>query len=179
VGNAQEQEGSQWESTQSHPVNVLLCIVPIDGPKSFKRTEAATVTFQKGNSRRPEGSKNKTTKAIALQIAATRKPPLEAMLDVMDCYYRRWKRAEEDTDRTRAAEMTLRAATLAAPYVHARKLIVEEDVPIAVNIIDRREMGRVITVNGNGSNGSNGHGPIGHGSNGHGANGNGSATDLN
>jgi ATP-dependent DNA ligase len=28
------------------------------------------VTFQKGNSGRPKGSKNKTTKAIALQIAA-------------------------------------------------------------------------------------------------------------
>jgi hypothetical protein len=35
--------------------------------------------------------------------------------------------------------MTLRAATLAAPYVHARKLIVEEDVPIAVNVVDRRD----------------------------------------
>ena len=45
------------------------------------------MTFQKGNSGRPRGSKNKTTKAIALQIAATRKPPLEAMLDAMDYYY--------------------------------------------------------------------------------------------
>src|SRR6516164_1409210 len=70
-----------------------------------------------------------------------RKTPLEAMLDVMDYYCRRWTRAEDDTDRTRAAEMTLRAATLAAPYVHARKLIVEDETPVAVNVVDRREIG--------------------------------------
>ena len=138
------------------------------------------MTFQKGNSGRPKGSKNKTTKAIALQIAATRKPPLEAMLDVMDYYYRRWQRAQEETDRQRAAEMTLRAATLAAPYVHPRKIIVEDETPVAINVVDRREIGRVINVNGNGSgNGSNGHGGNGHGSNGSNGHGNGSMTDLN
>jgi hypothetical protein len=82
--------------------------------------------------------------------------------------------------------MALHALRLAAPYVHARKLILEEDTPVAVNVIDCREMGRVITVNGNGSNGRgpNGHGS--NGSNGHGSNGpnghgngNSSMTDLN
>ena len=126
------------------------------------------MTFQKGNSGRPKGSKNKTTKAIALQIAATRKPPLEAMLGVMDYYYRRWQRTQEETERQRAAEMTLSAATLAAPYVHPRKLVIEDETPVAINVVDRREIGRVINVNVNvnGSNGSNGHGPNGHGSNG-------------
>jgi uncharacterized membrane protein YgcG len=126
------------------------------------------MVFQKGNPGRPKGSKNKATKAIALQIAATRKTPLEAMLDVMDYYYRRWTRAEEDTDRTRAAEMTLRAATLAAPYVHPRKLVIEDETVPTINVVDRREMG------GHGPNGSNGHGGNGHGGNGsnaHGGNG--------
>jgi len=162
----------------------LLCIAPINVPKSCKRTKAATVTFQKGNSGRPKGSKNKSTKAIALQIAATRKPPLEAMLGAMDYYYRRWHRAQEEPERQRAAEMTLRAATLAAPYVHPRKIIVEDETPVAINVVDRREIGRVINVNGNGSNGHGGNGSNGHGGNGHGSNGsnghgNGSMTDLN
>jgi class 3 adenylate cyclase len=75
------------------------------------------------------------------------------------------------------------------PWIGAKKVIIEEEVPIAVNVTDRREIGRVITVNGsnghgsnghggNGSNGSNGHGGNGHGGNGHGSNG-GSDASLN
>jgi hypothetical protein len=130
--------------------------------------------FAKGNPGRRHGSRNKTNAAIAQAIAATRKPPLEMMLDIADYYYRQWVQAKEAPERRFAAELTLQASRLAAPYVHARKIIVEEDTPVAVNVVDRREMGRVIAVNG-----SNGHGPNGHGSNGHGPNGNGSATDLN
>jgi hypothetical protein len=93
-------------------------------------------------------------------------------------YYQRWSETKESKEEEavcrRAAEMALHASRLAAPYVHARKLILEEDTPVAVNVVDRREIGRVINVNGNGSNGSNAHG-----SNGHGPNGNGSATDPN
>jgi uncharacterized membrane protein YgcG len=131
------------------------------------------MTFQKGNPGRPKGSKNKATIALAMQVAAVRKTPLDAMLDVMDYYYRRWQRAQEEADRQRAADMTLRAAAMAAPYIHPRKLIVEEETAPTINVIDKREMGRMLTVNGSdghgGSNGSNGHG--GNGSNGHGGNG--------
>src|SRR6516164_9780310 len=74
-----------------------------------------------------------------------------------------------------AAELTLSAARQAAPYCHARKVIIEEETAPTINVIDKRDMGRMLTVNGSnghgGSNGSNGsHG--GNGStNGHGSNG--------
>jgi hypothetical protein len=141
--------------------------------------------FQKGNPGRPKGARNKTNVALAKAIAAaTPKTPLTVMLEVMTYYHQQWKKLEDGPDRRFAAELTLSAARQAAPYCHARKVIIEEDTPVAVNVVDRREMGRVIAVNG-----SNGHGPNGHGSNGsngHGSNGpnghgsgNGSMTDLN
>ena len=61
--------------------------------------------------------------------------------------------------------ITLSAARQAEPYCHARKVIIEEETTPTINVIDKREMGRMLTVNGNG-HGSNGHG--GNGSNGHG-----------
>ena len=74
-------------------------------------------------------------------------------------------------------------------YCHARKVIIEEETVPTVNVVDRRETGRLITNGhgsnghgGNGSNGSNGHGGNGHGgnsSNGHGPNGNGSSEAFN
>ena len=73
-------------------------------------------------------------------------------------------------DRRFAAELTLSAARQAAPYCHARKVIIEEETVPTVNVVDRRETGRLITNGhgsnghgGNGSNGSNGHGGNGHG----------------
>ena len=74
------------------------------------------------------------------------------------------------SDRRFAAELTLSAARQAAPYCHARKVIIEEETVPTVNVVDRRETGRLITNGhgsnghgGNGSNGSNGHGGNGHG----------------
>jgi hypothetical protein len=79
----------------------------------------------------------------------------------------------------------MKAATLAAPYCHARKVIIEEETAPVISVIDRREIGRMVTVNGSnghgGSNGSsNGSNGGGHGSNGsngsngsHGGNGHG------
>ena len=122
--------------------------------------------FKKGEGGRPKGSKNKVTAAVALQVLADRKTPLAMMLDIAEYYYRQWLEVKDGADRRFAAELTLAAARQAAPYVHAKKVIIEEDTPVAVNVVDRREIGRVITVNGSGSNGSNGHGPNGHGSNG-------------
>jgi hypothetical protein len=136
--------------------------------------------FAQGNPGRRHGSRNKTNVAIAQAIAATRKPPLEMMLDIADYYYRQWLQAKEAPERRFAAELTLQASRLAAPYVHAKKIVIEEDTPVAINVIDRRDMGRVIAVNGSnghGSNGSNGHG--GNGSNGHEPNGNGSSEAFN
>jgi hypothetical protein len=82
---------------------------------------------------------------------------------------------EDGPDKRFAAELTLSAARQAAPYCHARKVIIEEETAPTINVIDKRDMGRMLTVNGSnghgGSNGSNGsHG--GNGStNGHGSNG--------
>ena len=150
--------------------------------------------FKKGEGGRPKGSKNKTTLALAqrmqtsTQVLATRQTPLEMMLNIADHYYQRWRETkdskEDEAVCRRAADMALHASRLAAPYVHARKLILEDDIAPTINVVDRREMGRVIAVNGSnghrpnghGSNGSNGHGS--NGPNGHG-NGNGSMTDLN
>ena len=88
-----------------------------------------------------------------------------------------------------AAELTLSAARQTAPYCHARKVIIEEEIVPTINVVDVRETGRLITNGhgsnghgGNGSNGSNGHGGNGHGgngSNGHGPNGNGSSEAFN
>ena len=50
----------------------------------------------------------------------------------------------------------------------ARKVIIEEETAPTINVVDKREIGqigRMVTINGNGR-GSNGHG--GNGSNGHG-----------
>jgi hypothetical protein len=125
--------------------------------------------FEKGNPGRPKGSKNRVTAAVALQVLADRKTPLAMMLDIAEYYYRQWLEVKDGADRRFSAELALKASTLAAPYCHARKVIIEEDTPVAVNVVDRREMGRVITVNGSNGHGSNGHGP----------NGNDSAMDLN
>ena len=108
--------------------------------------------FRKGEGGRPKGSKNKVTKAIAQRIIATRKPPLELMLDVMDFYYRRWLEAEDGADKRFCAELALQAARLAAPYCHPRKLVIEDDAPVTVTVIDGRE-----PVNGHG-NGPNSNG---------------------
>jgi len=103
---------------------------------------------------------------------ATRKPPLEMMLDIADYYYRQWLHAKEAPERRFAAELTLQASRLAAPYCHTRKIAIEEDHPMTVNVIDRREVKQIIDVQPNGhANGhSNGH-ANGHGGNGHGSNG--------
>ena|SRR5215467_9039011 len=95
--------------------------------------------FRKGEGGRPKGSKNKVTKAIAQRIIATRKPPLELMVDVMDFYYRRWLEAKDGADKRFYAERALQAARLAAPYCHPRKLVIEDDAPVTVTVIDRRE----------------------------------------
>jgi hypothetical protein len=111
--------------------------------------------------------------AIAQAIAATRKPPLEMMLDIADYYYRQWVQAKEAQERRFAAELTLQASRLAAPYVHVRKIAIEEENPVKVTVIDKREVKEIIDVQPNGH--ANGH-TIGH-ANGHG--GNGSDTALN
>jgi hypothetical protein len=62
------------------------------------------------------------------------------------------------------ASSTLSAARQAAPYCHARKVIIEEEAAPTINVIDKREMGRMLTVtNGHGSNGHGGNGSNGHG----------------
>ena len=147
------------------------------------------MTFQKGNPGRPKGSKNKVTAAVALQVMANRKTPLEMMLDIAGYYHSQWLAAKDGPDHRFAAELALRASTLAAPYCHARKVIIEEEIVPTINVVDVRETGRLITNGhgsnghgGNGSNGSNGHGGNGHGgngSNGHGPNGNGSSEAFN
>jgi hypothetical protein len=120
--------------------------------------------FEKGNPGRPKGSRNKTNVALSQAIAAgSPNTPLAVMLEVMTYYHWQWKKLKDGPDRRFAAELTLSAARQAAPYVHPRRVIVEEDTTPTINVIDRREIGRVIA----GSNGSNGHG----GGNGHGGNG--------
>src|SRR5215472_15892662 len=109
--------------------------------------------FKKGEGGRPKGSKNKVTAAVALQVLADRKTPLAMMLDIAEYYYRQWLEVRDGADRRFCAELALKASTLAAPYCHARKVIIEEDTPVAINVVDRREIGRVITVNASGSNG--------------------------
>ena len=143
--------------------------------------------FQKGNPGRPKGSRNKTNVALAEAIAAgSPQTPLAVMLEVMTYYHRQWKKLEDGADRRFAAELTLSAARQAAPYCHARKVIIEEETVPTINVVDRRETGRLITNGhgsnghgGNGSNGSNGHGGNGYGCNGHGPNGNGSLESFN
>jgi hypothetical protein len=103
------------------------------------------------------------SQAIAAESPVT---PLAVMLEVMTYYHRQWKRLEDGPDRRFAAELTMSAARQAAPYCHARKVIIEEETAPTINVIDRRQLGY---ANGHGSNGSNGHG--GNGSNGHGGNG--------
>src|SRR6516164_3564399 len=134
--------------------------------------------FRKGEGGRPKGSKNKSTLLVAKQmveVAEVQKTPLAVMLDVMNHYHQQWKKLEDGADKRFAAELTLSAARQAAPYCHARKVIIEEETAPTINVIDKRDMGRMLTVNGSnghgGSNGSNGsHG--GNGStNGHGSNG--------
>jgi uncharacterized membrane protein YgcG len=140
--------------------------------------------FKKGEGGRPKGTKNKTNAALSQAIAAAApQTPLAVMLEVMTYYHRQWKRLEDGPDRRFAAELTMSAARLAAPYCHARKVIIEEETVPVVNVVDRREMGRVVTVNGHGSNGHGGNGPNGsngHGGNGHGGNGhtNGGSSDA-
>src|SRR6516164_7016892 len=141
--------------------------------------------FRKGEGGRPKGSKNKSTLLVAKQmveVAEVQKTPLAVMLDVMNHYHQQWKKLEDGADSRFAAELTLSAARQAAPYCHARKVIIEEETVPTINVVDRREMGRLITNGhgsnghgGNGSNGSNGHGGNGYGRNGHGPNGNGSS----
>jgi hypothetical protein len=133
--------------------------------------------FQKGNPGRPKGSRNKTNVALAEAIAAgSPQTPLAVMLEVMTYYHRQWKKLEDGADRRFAAELTLSAPRQAAPYCHARKVIIEEETAPTINVVDKREIGqigRMVTINGNG-HGSNGHGGNGsNGSNGHGGNGHG------
>ena len=126
--------------------------------------------FRKGEGGRPKGSKNKSTLLVAKQmveVAEVQKTPLAVMLDVMNHYHQQWKKLEDGADRRFAAELTLSAARQAAPYCHARKVIIEEETAPTINVVDKREIGqigRMVTINGNG-HGSNGHG--GNGSNGH------------
>jgi uncharacterized membrane protein YgcG len=143
--------------------------------------------FRKGEGGRPKGCKNKSTLLVAKQmveVAEVQKTPLGVMLDVMNYYHRQWQGLKDSADRRFAAELTLSAARQAAPYCHARKVIIEEETTPVINVIDKREMGQMLTVNGsnghgNGSNGSgrgsNGSNGGGHGSNGsngsHGGNG--------
>ena len=109
--------------------------------------------------------------ALAEAIAAgSPQTPLAVMLEVMTYYHRQWKKLEDGADRRFAAELTLSAARQAAPYCHARKVIIEEEIVPTINVVDVRETGRLITNGhgsnghgGNGSNGSNGHGGNGHG----------------
>jgi hypothetical protein len=148
------------------------------GQKTITPTVVATAL--KGQGGRPKGSKNKTTAALSQAIVSTApQTPLAVILDVMTYYHKQWKRLEDGPDKRLAAELTLSAARQAAPYCHARKVIVEEETAPTINVIDRREMGRMLTVNGNGhgGNGSNGHG--GNGSNGHGGNGHGGNDHTN
>ena len=154
--------------------------------------------FRKGEGGRPKGSKNKSTLLVAKQmveVAEVQKTPLAVMLDVMNHYHQQWKKLEDGADRRFAAELTLSAARQAAPYCHARKVIIEEETTPTINVVDKREIGqigRMVTINGNGhgsnghggngSNGSNGQGGNGHGgngSNGHGPNGKGSSEAFN
>ena len=107
--------------------------------------------FVKGDPRagRPKGSRNKTSIALATAIAAESPiTPLAVMLEAMVHYRKQWLKAEEGPDRRFAAELMLSAARLAAPYCHARKLIVEEEHTPVVNVVDRREVGRMVTTNG-------------------------------
>ena len=107
--------------------------------------------------------------ALAEAIAAgSPQTPLAVMLEVMTYYHRQWKKLEDGADRRFAAELTLSAPRQAAPYCHARKVIIEEETAPTINVVDKREIGqigRMVTINGNG-HGSNGQG--GNGSNGHG-----------
>jgi hypothetical protein len=83
--------------------------------------------FRKGEGGRPKGSKNKSTLLVAQQLVAeveAPKTPLAVMLEVMTHYHKRWKSLEDGPDRRYAAELTLSAARQAAPYCHARKVII-------------------------------------------------------
>jgi hypothetical protein len=136
--------------------------------------------FRKGEGGRPKGCKNKSTLLVAKQmveVAEVQKTPLAVMLEVMTYYHRQWKALEDGADRRFAAELTLSAARQAAPYCHARKVIIEEETTPTINVIDKREMGRMVTVNGSNGHGGNGHG--GNGSNGHGGNGHGGNGSTN
>ena len=83
--------------------------------------------FKKGEGGRPKGSKNKTNAALSQAIAsAAPQTPLAVMLEAMTYYHRQWKRLEDGPDRRFAAELTMPAARLAAPYCHARGVIVRD-----------------------------------------------------
>jgi hypothetical protein len=131
--------------------------------------------FKKGEGGRKKGSRNKTTVAIAQRIAATRKPPLEMMLDIADYYYREWLETTDRATRRHAAELTLQASRLAAPYVHAKITPVlegEDDGKVTVEIMhSQRRLPAPVHVNGGGTNGG--------GTNGGGTNGSHSPNILN
>jgi hypothetical protein len=105
--------------------------------------------FSKGNPGKRRGTRNKTNIALAQAIAAgSPTTPLAVMLEAMVYYRRQWLKAEDGPERLFAAELMLSAARVAGPYCHARKLVIEDETPTVVSVVDRREMRRVITVNG-------------------------------
>jgi hypothetical protein len=125
--------------------------------------------FKKGEGGRPKGSKNRVTKAVLQTVLASRRQPLDVMLDIQSYHHQRWLDATNERGRQHHATMALEFAKAAAPYVHARMVVLETDQPLNVTINDRRHGEQIEQVTN--GHAANGHGPNGHGPNGGGSNG--------